>query len=67
MLRIAALGFVGADVAIADLDAEVGGVAEPTANFAGLRDGVIRTKLLIVLVKENAEWWISAYHNVPVA
>jgi uncharacterized protein (TIGR02246 family) len=66
-LRIAALRFVRSDVAIADLDAEVRGVTDPPANLAGLRDSMIHTRLLIVLVKEHEGWWISAYHNVPVA
>ena len=49
-----------------DVQKELARVSRPY-GLAGLRDGAIRTKLLIVLVKENAEWWISAYHNVPVA
>ena len=30
-------------------------------------DGVMRTKLQMVFVKEKADWWITAYHNVAVA
>jgi hypothetical protein len=29
-------------------------------------DGTVRTKLLMVLVREHGDWWISAYHNVAV-
>jgi hypothetical protein len=35
-------------------------------GFTAAPDG-FRTKLLIVLVSEHGEWWITAYHNVPVA
>jgi uncharacterized protein (TIGR02246 family) len=65
-LRIATLRFIRSDVAIADLDAEVRGV---TVVPSGLSEvgGVVRSKLLMVLVREYEEWWISAYHNVAVA
>jgi hypothetical protein len=29
-------------------------------------DGTLRTKLLLVLIKERGDWWITAFHNVPV-
>ena len=65
-LRIAALRFVRPDVAIADTDAEVRGLTAVPSGLTAV-DGVVRSKLLMVLVKEQGEWWISAYHNVAVA
>ncbi len=35
------------------------GVVEPA-------DGILRTRLLQVFVKEQEEWWTVAYHNVDV-
>jgi hypothetical protein len=29
-------------------------------------DGVLRFKLLMVLIKEHGVWWITEYHNVAV-
>ncbi len=66
-LRIAALRFVKPDVAIADLDAEVRSFAALGGGYTAMPDGTVRTRLLMVLVKEHGDWWISAYHNVAVA
>jgi len=30
-------------------------------------DGTLRMKLLLVLIKEHGDWWITAFHNVAVA
>ena len=65
--RIAKLRFVRPDVAIADLDAAVRGFATLPSGLTALPDGTVRTKLLMVLVREQGNWWISAYHNVAVA
>ena len=65
-LRIATLRFIRPDVAIADLDAELRGCTNPPGGLAAMPDDTIRTKLLMVLVKEHGDWWISAYHNVAV-
>ena len=29
-------------------------------------DGVLRFKLLLVIIKEQGVWWIAEYHNVAV-
>lgn len=65
-LRIATLRFVRSDVAIADTEAEVRGLTAVPSGLAAV-DGVVRSRLLMVLVKEQEEWWIAAYHNVAVA
>jgi uncharacterized protein (TIGR02246 family) len=65
-LRIEKLRFVRPDVAIADTDAEVRGLTAVPSGLTAV-GGVVRSKLLMVLVKEEHEWWIAAYHNVAVA
>ena len=63
--RIAHLRFIGGDLALVDTDAEVrDGKAMPPWLAAG--DGVLRTKLLQVLVRTGGEWRVSAFHNVAV-
>lgn len=65
-LRIEQLRLIKPDVAIADLDASIQGISTLPAGLTAQPDGTVRTKLLMVLVKEQGEWWISAYHNVAV-
>jgi uncharacterized protein (TIGR02246 family) len=66
-LQIAALRFIRPDVAIADIDAEVRGFTALAGGYTAMPDGSVRTRLLMVLVREHGDWWISAYHNVAVA
>ena len=66
-LTIAKLRFVRPDVAVADVDAEIRGFAALPPGMQAGPDGVGRSKLLLVLVKDGGEWWITAYHNVGVA
>ena len=65
-LDIRKLYFIRPDVAITDVDSELIGYAMLPPSIKVGADGVFRSKLLLVLVKENSEWWISAYHNVAV-
>jgi len=63
---IAKLRFIRPDVAVADVDAEISGFSTlPPGTRAGA-DGVMRSKLQMVLVKEKESWWITAFHNVAV-
>ncbi len=66
-LSIAKLWFVRPDVAIADVDAEIRGFAALPPGMQAGADGVGRSKLLLVLLKDGSDWWITAYHNVGVA
>ena len=66
-VRIATLRFIRPDVAIADIDAEVRGFTALPSGLTAMPDGAVQTKLLMVLVNERGDWWISAYHNVAVA
>jgi uncharacterized protein (TIGR02246 family) len=58
------LRFVRPDVAVADIDTEVSGCRLRPQGVAVGPDGLLRSRLLIVLVKEDGGWWIAAYHNV---
>jgi uncharacterized protein (TIGR02246 family) len=63
-LAIRQLRFVRADVAVVDVDASLVGVKALPAYVAAGPDGAVHTRLLMVLVKKDGSWWISAYHNV---
>lgn len=65
-LRIEQLRFIRSDVAIVDLEASLQGLSALPGGLTALPDGTVRTKLLMVLVQEQGDWWISAYHNVAV-
>jgi uncharacterized protein (TIGR02246 family) len=63
-LTVKKLRFVRPDVAIADIDTEVSGARLRPQGVAVGPDGVLRSRLLMVLLKENGAWCIAAYHNV---
>lgn len=63
-LSMKKLRFVRPDVAIADVDTEVAGTRLRPQGVAVGPDGVLRSRLLMVLLKENGAWCIAAYHNV---
>jgi uncharacterized protein (TIGR02246 family) len=64
-LTLGRLKFVRGDVAIADVDAVVTG-ADPLPGIEVEADGAVRTRLQLVLTKEDDGWWIAAFHNVAV-
>jgi len=55
---------IRSDVAIADIDTEVSGSRLRPQGVAVGSDGVLRSRLLMTLVKEQGIWWIATYHNV---
>jgi uncharacterized protein (TIGR02246 family) len=61
-MTVRKLSFVRRDVAIADVDTEVSG-SQPQGVAVG-PDGVLRSRLLMVLVLNRGAWWTAAYHNV---
>ena len=63
---IGKLRFIREDVAIADVTGEMTGFSKVPPGLPVGTDGVLRFKLLEVLVKEKGEWWITEYHNVAV-
>jgi uncharacterized protein (TIGR02246 family) len=54
------------DVAVADTDTEVTNYQRLPPGLPVPVDGVLRTRLLQVLVRKNGAWWIVAFHNVAV-
>jgi uncharacterized protein (TIGR02246 family) len=61
---ITKLRLVRPDVAVVDVAGEL---SEFQKVYPGLpigKDGILRNKLLLVLVKENGSWWITEFHNV---
>src|ERR1019366_6310210 len=59
--------FANPDVAVADIDTEVTNYQKIPLGVPVPRDGVLRTRLLEVLVRKNGAWWIVAFHNVAFA
>ena len=61
---IAKLRFVRPDVAVVDVSGELSGFQKVYPGLPVGKDGILRNKLLLVLVKENGVWWITEFHNV---
>lgn len=62
--EITKLRFIRPDVAVVDVSGELRGFQKVYPGLPVGKDGVLRNKLLLVLVKENGIWWISEFHNV---
>ena len=58
-LAVRKLRLVRPDVAVADLDTRVSGM-QVAGNGPG---GEVRISQMLVLVKEDDRWWITAQHN----
>ena len=59
-LAVRKLRLVRPDVAVADLDTRVSGM-QAAGNGPG---GEVRISQMLVLLKEDDHWWITAQHNV---
>jgi uncharacterized protein (TIGR02246 family) len=64
---ITKLRFVRPDVAVVDVAGELIGFQKVYAGLPIGKDGILRNKLLLVLIKENGTWWITEFHNVAEA
>jgi uncharacterized protein (TIGR02246 family) len=64
VMTIRKLRLVRPDVAVVDVDVKLSGSNLRPPGIQTEADGSLRSCLLMVLVKEEGEWWISAYHNV---
>ena len=64
VMTIRKLRLVRPDVAVVDVDVRLSGSNLRPPGIETEPDGSLRSCLLMVLVKEDGEWWISAYHNV---
>jgi len=61
---ITKLRFVRSDVAIVDVAGELSGIQKVYPGLPVGKDGILRNKLLLVLVKNDGIWWITEFHNV---
>jgi uncharacterized protein (TIGR02246 family) len=59
--------FIREDVAIADVNTELRGYTRLPPGIQTGDDDILRTRLQLVLAKEQGEWRIIAFHNVAVA
>ena len=58
------LRLVRPDVAVADVDMTYTGFRTLPAGVGLMPDGLVHSALLMVLVKDGGDWWITAYHNI---
>ena len=61
---ITKLRFIRPDVAVVDCAGELSGFQKVYPGLPVGKDGILRNKLLLVLIKENGVWWITEFHNV---
>ena len=64
--QIVSLQFIGTDLALLDTLTSVTGIASPLPYMKLDASGALRTRLLQVIVREDEEWKVVAYHNVDV-
>jgi hypothetical protein len=58
------LRFVRPDVAVADIDMAYSGFQACPPGVERTPDGLVHSSLLMVLLKDDGAWWITAFHNV---
>ena len=61
---ITKLRFIRPDVAVVDVAGELSGFQKVYPGLPVGKDGILRNKLSLVLVKEDGVWWITEFHNV---
>ena len=64
--QIVSLQFIGTDLALLDTLTAVTGLESPLPYMKLDASGALRTRLLQVIVREEEEWKVVAYHNVDV-
>ena len=64
--QIVSLQFIGTDLALLDTLASLTGIANPLPYMRLDAAGALKTRLLQVVVREDEEWKVVAYHNVDV-
>lgn len=63
-MMIKSLRFVAPNVAVVDADTTISNCRTTMPGMHLDADGAAHTSLLMVLVKDAGDWWITAYHNV---
>lgn len=64
--QVVSLQFIGTELALLDTLASVTGMANPLPYMRLDANGALKTRLLQVIVKQDEEWKVVAYHNVDV-
>jgi len=59
------LKFLRSNIAVIDIDAELRGYQGLPPGVVAT-DGVLRTTLLEIIVREDEQWRVAAFHNVDV-
>jgi hypothetical protein len=49
---------------VVDVAGELSGFQKVYPGLPVGKDGILRNKLCLVLLKENGVWWITEFHNV---
>ena len=57
--------FLRHDVALVDIDAVLEDCVHLPPGLVST-DGIVRTRLQEVLVKEGDSWWVASFHNVDI-
>jgi uncharacterized protein (TIGR02246 family) len=65
-LPIRRIHFLREDVGLVDIDAELSGHKGLPPGLRTAADGIIRTRLQEVLVKESGRWMVASFHNVDI-
>jgi uncharacterized protein (TIGR02246 family) len=65
-LPIRRVQFLRSDVALVDIDAELSNCAHLPPGLKTETDGIVRTRLQEVLVKESGRWQVASFHNVDI-
>jgi uncharacterized protein (TIGR02246 family) len=65
-LPIRRVQFLRSDVALVDIDAELDNCAGLPPGLNAQPDGIVRTRLQEVLVKESGRWRVASFHNVEI-
>lgn len=65
-LEVRRVHFPVDDVAVVDIDSSLSGFAGVPPGVSHPADGILRSSLLEVFVRNSAGWWIAAFHNVDV-
>lgn len=64
--KVRSVRFLSPTVAVVDAEAEMTGFKALPAGIQGSPGGKLLTSMLQVLVKENGDWWVAAWHNVEL-
>lgn len=58
--------FLQPDAALVDVDTEMTGFQALPPGVCADANGVLRTRLEQVMLRQRGKWWVVAYHNVDV-